>query len=828
MFWPGRGEALDRTIEGERAITDLFAEALRRWAPAARVAVLPSLTAAALPPDPAAVSQTQAVWDQQSHTVIYTGLGILWAVAVYEATVGLGDQVADSVTPDVDTAVLGIVLASLLMKRDDVLAAVAHVESTPALKAARDEFLAAKQSDIAATPFRVQAKVEAALANLTQTVERTVPLAPAAPEGAVPGAPGAPASPAPEITVEVIPETRPEVLRAEAEHVLAADSPQMQQISTDAGYQAAGVMNHAVATVAAQSDDADELEKTWIATLDGKTRPTHWAADGQRVALAAHFTIGGEAMLYPGDEAASPAEWKNCRCRLGILGKDDPLPDEVDRHTERLDGRDSVVINRDGRTQAEEIERRADAGNIRARDSDDGIGRVAAAGWTAPSEQEYAMADGDNTEGELFRTFTNAVIALVGTPTSDGRMLASDIDLSMRDMPLPLMWCKQMSGGHYDAFTVGVIESATFADGKVTASGYLLNSEEADEAADQLAHGVTSPSVDLAAAEWQLTDTDGNPVSYDDLWDAEEAGESIDVCMTFTKAELIGTTLVATAAFGDTSLVLNAERESRDVLAASGSEQFRPRVYSAAMFADPQLSEPTPPTMSPDGRIFGHLACFGECHRSIQSQCVMAPRSKNGYGNFHTSPPLTLDNGERLAVGRLTVDTGHADERLGAGPAMAHYDSTGTCFALVRVGEDEHGVWFSGVAAPWATAEQIEMGLSAPLSGDWRDFGNGLELIAALAVNTPGFAVRGRDDSEGRPVALVASMGPARRARRGDAVLTHDRIVEIGKTFVDEMLRRQKLDADRTAVLARARDAVGDPPPEPTPTEVVSQLLARV
>lgn len=77
-MWPERGEALSRTIEAEAAISDLYAETLRRWAPEARAAVLPALTAAAaLPPDPDAVSQTQSMWDQHSEAIIMTGLGIL-------------------------------------------------------------------------------------------------------------------------------------------------------------------------------------------------------------------------------------------------------------------------------------------------------------------------------------------------------------------------------------------------------------------------------------------------------------------------------------------------------------------------------------------------------------------------------------------------------------------------------------------------------------------------------------------------------------------------------------------------------------------------------
>ncbi|MGC7317844.1 hypothetical protein RA986_23070, partial [Mycobacteroides abscessus subsp. massiliense] len=89
------------------------------------------------------------MWDQHSEAIIMTGLGILWAASVYEATIGLGGAVADVVVPDLDTVVLAIVLGSLLMSGKEIAAAVAHVEANPALAAARDDFLASRRDNIA-------------------------------------------------------------------------------------------------------------------------------------------------------------------------------------------------------------------------------------------------------------------------------------------------------------------------------------------------------------------------------------------------------------------------------------------------------------------------------------------------------------------------------------------------------------------------------------------------------------------------------------------------------------------------------------------------------
>ena len=438
----------------------------------------------------------------------------------------------------------------------------------------------------------------------------------------------------------------------------------------------------------------------------------------------------------------------------------------------------------------------------------------------------------ENDEGETFRTYTDQPIAFVGVETSDGRMLAEGIELAVRTPPLPMMWTKQTGMGHMDAYTVSVIESARVDGDTIRASGYFLNTPEANEAFEQCSHKVSRPSVDLAATEWILTDENGKEISEEDWW---ELPPDVKVVQTITAAELIGTTLVATPAFGDTMIEFNSERETRDVaLVASAAESFRPRVYPAAMFAQHKLDGPTEPQMDPEtGRIFGHLACFGQCHRSVQSQCVVAPRTKNDYANFHTSPPVMLDDGTRLAVGRLTVGTGHASDKLGPGPALAHYDNTGSCWAIVRVYEDEHGIAFSGVAAPWATAEQVEMGLSAPLSGDWRDFGQGLELIAALSVNTPGFAVRGRTGSDGRPAALVASLGPAPSTKKGETVgqLSADDIRSIFIDAFNQMTRESKEQAEADALFDELNAKVGpipEPEPEKTPDDEIDELLANI
>jgi hypothetical protein len=61
--------------------------------------------------------------------------------------------------------------------------------------------------------------------------------------------------------------------------------------------------------------------------------------------------------------------------------------------------------------------------------------------------------------------------------------------------------------------------------------------------------------------------------------------------------------------------------------------------------------------------------------------------------------------------------------------------------ADVVAGEDEHGIWLAGGLRPSVSAEQVRELRGASLSGDWRSIGGNLELVAALAVNVPGFPV---------------------------------------------------------------------------------------
>lgn len=363
----------------------------------------------------------------------------------------------------------------------------------------------------------------------------------------------------------------------------------------------------------------------------------------------------------------------------------------------------------------------------------------------------------------------SGVLAPVGKPSGDGRILMEDAQLSFRDFPLPLMFQKEQSEGHNTGVIVGKIEAGTVEGGAVHASGVLFDTPEAGEAAELLAEEVVRPSVDLCdmVADWVLFDGEGNRV--DDIEELED-WEGLTEQMQVTEATIMGATLVAKPAFAEAKITLGDEAEGNsqddlDNLVAAAAVATR---HDSAMFTNPQLAGPTPLTV--DGEhVFGHLALWDTEHMSFPGRGVNPPRSATNYALFHTSQ-LETEAGA-VSVGRLTVGTGHAGARDDVHAASEHYDTTGTTWAFVKAGEDKHGIWVAGVVNPDAEASQVRAGASAPLSGDWRKVGNNLELVAALSVNTPGFPVpRAFQNTATESMSLVAA-GVAPRLSKHDEMV---------------------------------------------------------
>lgn len=229
-------------------------------------------------------------------------------------------------------------------------------------------------------------------------------------------------------------------------------------------------------------------------------------------------------------------------------------------------------------------------------------------------------------------------------------------------------------------------------------------------------------------------DENGQPLAADDTGDTELAAMPAD-CKPCQ------------------AVAITASANDPTVLTASATGWQPP----AAFFNEPAMDAPQPITVDPaTGQLSGLLAVWGTCHVGFRDRCVTPPRSSSGYGFFHTAR-IPTDSGA-LDVGLITMDTGHAALDLTASSTVSHYDNTGTQAAVVRVGENEFGIWVAGVTLPFVTEEQRLRLSLASFSGDWRQIRGGAELVAALAVNTPGFPMPARrTGTDNTEYALVAA-----------------------------------------------------------------------
>ena len=309
-----------------------------------------------------------------------------------------------------------------------------------------------------------------------------------------------------------------------------------------------------------------------------------------------------------------------------------------------------------------------------------------------------------------------ATLVVEGEPTSDGRMIAAGA-VGWRELPLTLMAQTTTAPGHDGAVVAGRIDEITREGNVIVARGIFDDSDTGAEISRMVASGVLrGVSVDMAVDEWDLAD------------DSVDGG-LIDSGIIIRRGTILGATITPFPAFAQATISPDAE-----TVVASLSAP-----YPVEMFENPGFDGPTPFRVLPNGRVMGHVATWGTCHVGITNECVQPPVSKSDYAFFMTGEIET--SAGRIPVGTITMDTSHASLDKSRIAAARHYDDTGTAAAYVQVGEDEWGIWASGVVAPGLSDDRITRLGAAKLSGDWRNVSGNLEMVAVLAVNTPGFMI---------------------------------------------------------------------------------------
>lgn len=367
-----------------------------------------------------------------------------------------------------------------------------------------------------------------------------------------------------------------------------------------------------------------------------------------------------------------------------------------------------------------------------------------------------------------------------GVESGDGRIFDEGV-ITMRDLPLPLLWQIKSGEGHSGSVVVGKITSMERVKGGIGNAHGVFDSGEFGKEAERLVRGgfIRGVSADLDKFEASEEEVEaGN----------EEEDSSGQSRIKISKARVMAATLVPKPAFQECTIqIVEDEDQQEDEVVPDGVyvdgvdeadasalvacgivAGIIPTTPPESWFDNPKLKKATPLTVDDEGRVFGHIAAWHVDHIGMAFG-TKPPRSRSNYSYFHTGVVRT-ESGKDVPVGQLTLAGGHASLEMSAKQAVRHYDDTASAIADVHAGEDAYGIWVAGALRPGTTPEQIRALRASAPSGDWRPIKGHLELVAVCQVNVPGFPIARARVASGQVMALVAAGANVLAHMKGDPI----------------------------------------------------------
>ena len=351
--------------------------------------------------------------------------------------------------------------------------------------------------------------------------------------------------------------------------------------------------------------------------------------------------------------------------------------------------------------------------------------------------------------------------------SGDGRMFRKG-SITLRELPLPLLWQIKTGEGHNGSVVVGKIDRMERTEHGIGNAYGVFDAGVYGREAERLVKGgfIRGVSADLDQFEAD---------QEDDEADEGSEGKIENGKIKISKARVMAVTLVPKPAFQECQIkVLDSYSNQEDEVVPDGvyiddvdAEDASslvacgmvagviPTTPPSSWFENPKLKQATPLTVDDEGRVFGHIAAWHVDHIGM-SFGTKPPRSRSKYAYFHTGVVRT-EEGTDVPVGQLTLAGGHAALEASAQEAVRHYDDTASAIADVHAGEDAYGIWVAGALRPGTTPEQIRTLRASAPSGDWRPVKGHLELVAVCQVNVPGFPIARARVASGAVMALVAA-----------------------------------------------------------------------
>lgn len=381
----------------------------------------------------------------------------------------------------------------------------------------------------------------------------------------------------------------------------------------------------------------------------------------------------------------------------------------------------------------------------------------------------------------LTRTAVSGPLAVEGEATGDGRLYEDGCFYWNDVLPIAIVWDSE--DGDHSGAVLGAIESITRRpNGVIWGDGYVEDSDVPEfqdlvnRALEILSQGAVGVSlrydsevcevrVKRELIEMEAVESASVDPPETELDDSEERivvarFAADDVLYVTTSARVRHLAIVDTAA-----MVTRAGE--RFGIAASGELRTTGAIAASALAGDwsqyawmaenPKFGDVNtdsrlrydpdrglwscPPTLTDDGHYFGHITPMGICLRGRPDKCVTPPdgdlegfmRGRAPFaGGLRTGVVTVVDRGQH----------GHCQTGIGVLAATAFYDG-GWGAADVRVGRDQYGIWFSGMARPGITKEQAYQLCAADVSGHWEYPLNGTRnratLVGLPAVDVGGF-----------------------------------------------------------------------------------------
>ena len=388
----------------------------------------------------------------------------------------------------------------------------------------------------------------------------------------------------------------------------------------------------------------------------------------------------------------------------------------------------------------------------------------------------------DVNEHSAETKFSIPLVIPENVESGDGRIFTKK-SITIRDLPLPLLWQIKTGDGHNGSVVVGKIEKME-RTGKGIGNAYgVFDSGIYGKEAERLVRGRFLRGVSADLDQFEADEED------DDKSNTLEDGKISKSRMKISKARVMAVTLVPKPAFQECLINIYEDSEGQEdsvvpdgvyvdevdaveasALVACGIVAgVIPTTPPAEWFENPLLRNASPLTVTDEGRVFGHIAAWNVDHIGMAFG-TRAPKSRSNYAYFHSGVVRT-ENGTDVPVGQLTLAGGHASLEASAQQAVRHYDDTASAIADVHAGEDAFGIWVSGALRPGTSPEQIRALRASAPSGDWRPIKGHLELVAVCQVNVPGFPIARARVASGQVLALVAA-GAQTLARMKDDPVT--------------------------------------------------------